>query len=137
MKALAKLSLVVAGLGVSVAALADPAGTWRTIDDETGQAKSLVRITLENGKYVGRIQQLLGGSNVCTKCEGKLKNQDISGKTILWGLTPAGGNKYSGGRIMDPKNDRTYDATITDNGNTLTVRGSIMGIGRSQTWTRQ
>jgi uncharacterized protein (DUF2147 family) len=139
MKLFAKLGLITAGLTFSLAATADPVGTWRTIDDTTGKPKSLVKITLEDGKYVGRIVQLLNSpsGNVCSACEGKLKNQNLSGKTIIWGVKPEGGNKYGGGKIMDPKNDKTYTVSLTDNGNTLAVRGSVMGIGRTQTWYRQ
>ena len=137
MKLLNKIALVVASLAVSGVALADPTGVWRTVDDQTGQAKSLVRITNEGGKYVGRIQQLFGG-NVCDKCEGSYKGKNLSGVTVLWGVSSEGGNKYGGGTIMDPKNDKRYKVALTDNGNTMVVRGyvGVSALGRNQTWQR-
>ena len=137
MKLLNKIALAVASLAVSGVALADPTGVWRTVDDQTGQAKSLVRITNEGGKYVGRIQQLFGG-NVCDKCEGSYKGKNLSGVTVLWGVSSEGGNKYGGGTIMDPKNDKRYKVALTDNGNTLIVRGyvGVSALGRNQTWQR-
>ena len=140
MKLFTKLALVATSLSLSLNALADPVGTWRTIDDKTGKPKSLVKITLEGNKYVGRIQKLLGESgNVCVNCEGSLKDKDISGKTILWGVVSEGGNKYGGGKIMDPKNDSTYSVSLTDNGSSMVVRGykGISALGRNQTWQRQ
>ncbi len=137
MKLLNKIALAVASLAVSGVALADPTGVWRTVDDQTGQAKSLVRITNEGGKYVGRIQQLFGG-NVCDKCEGSYKGKNLSGVTVLWGVSSEGGNKYGGGTIMDPKNDKRYKVALTDNGNTMVVRGyvGVSALGRNQTWQR-
>ena len=137
MKLLNKIALVLASLAVSGVALADPTGVWRTVDDQTGQAKSLVRITNEGGKYVGRIQQLFGG-NVCDKCEGSYKGKNLSGVTVLWGVSSEGGNKYGGGTIMDPKNDKRYKVALTDNGNTMVVRGyvGVSALGRNQTWQR-
>ena len=137
MKLLNKIALAVASLAVSGVALADPTGVWRTVDDQTGQAKSLVRITNEGGKYVGRIQQLFGG-NVCDKCEGSYKGKNLSGVTVLWGVSSEGGNKYGGGTIMDPKTDKRYKVALTDNGNTLIVRGyvGVSALGRNQTWQR-
>ena len=137
MKVLNKSALAVAAFAVSVVAFADPTGVWRTIDDKTGQAKSLVKITNEGGKYVGRIQQVLSG-NVCDACEGNYKGKNLAGVTVLWGVSSEGGNKYGGGTIMDPKNDKRYSVSLTDNGSTMTVRGyvGISALGRNQTWQR-
>ena len=137
MKVLNKIALAVAAFAVSGVALADPTGVWRTIDDKTGQAKSLVKITNEGGKYVGRIQQVLSG-NVCDACEGNYKGKNLAGVTVLWGVSSEGGNKYGGCTIMDPKNDKRYSVSLTDNGSTMTVRGyvGISALGRNQTWQR-
>ena len=40
-----------------------PVGLWRTIDDETGKAKSLVRITEVNGELQGTIEKLFREPN--------------------------------------------------------------------------
>ena len=140
MKLFAKLGLIAAGLTLSAVAMADPVGTWRTIDDKTGQPKSLVRISVEGGKYVGRIQKLLNSSsNVCTTCEGKYENKDLSGVAVIWGVASEGGNKYGGGTIQDPKTGSTYSVSLTDNGSTMVVRGykDVSMLGRNQTWYRQ
>ena len=137
MNMLNKMALGLAGLAVSVVAMADPAGTWRTIDDKTGQPKSIVVITNSGGEYKARIQKVLSG-DVCDVCEGRFKGKNLAGETIMWGVRSEGGNVYSGGTILDPKTNKQYKVKITDNGGTLTVRG-YMGVsllGRNQTWQR-
>ena len=138
MKMMNKIALGLAALSVSAVAVADPAGTWRTIDDKTGQPKSIVVITNNGGEYKARIQKILNGSDVCDVCEGRFHGKNIAGETVMWGVRSEGGNIYSGGTILDPKTNKQYKVKITDNGGTLTVRG-YMGVsllGRNQTWQR-
>jgi uncharacterized protein (DUF2147 family) len=140
MKLASKLALALVGAAASMTALADPTGTWRTIDDKTGQPRSIVKISVEGGKYVGRVQQILNApSNICTTCTGKYENKDLSGVAVFWGVSSEGGNKYGGGQIIDPKNGSTYSVSLTDNGSTLVVRGykGVSMLGRNQTWQRQ
>ena len=137
MKMLNKIALGLAGLAVSAVAIANPVGTWRTIDDKTGQPKSIVVITNNGGEYKARIQKVLSG-DVCDTCEGRFKGKNLAGETIMWGVRSEGGNVYSGGTILKPKTNKQYKAKSTDNGGTLTVRG-YMGVsllGRNQTWQR-
>ena len=139
MNMLNKIALGLAGLAVSAVAMADPAGTWRTIDDKTGQPKSIVVITNSGGEYKARIQKVLSG-DVCDVCEGRFKGKNLAGETIMWGVRSEGGNKYGGGTILDPKTNKEYKVSITDNGGTLTVRGymgwGVASVGRNQTWQR-
>ena len=124
---------------------ASPAGTWKTIDDETGKPKSLVRITEENGVLTGKIEKLYRAPSeeqnpLCGKCSDARKDQPIIGMTILSGLKKDG-NEYTGGEILDPSKGKTYKskATLKDNGSKLEVRGYIGApmFGRSQTWVRE
>ena len=124
---------------------ASPTGTWKTIDDETGKPKSLVRITEENGVLTGKIEKLFRPADQdqnpkCTACEGARKDQPIIGMTILSGLKKDG-NEYTGGEILDPSKGKTYKskASLKDNGSKLEVRGYIGApmFGRSQTWVRE
>jgi uncharacterized protein (DUF2147 family) len=124
---------------------ASPAGVWKTIDDETGKPKSLVRITEENGVLSGKIEKLFRPADQdqnpkCTACEGARKDQPIIGMTILSGLKKDG-NEYTGGEILDPTKGKTYKskAALKDNGSKLEVRGYIGApmFGRSQTWVRE
>ena len=122
---------------------ASPVGVWKTIDDETGQAKSLIRIVETNGVLSGRIEKLLtpGKENqVCEKCAGELKDQPVLGMEILKGLRK-GDDVWEGGTILDPNNGKTYRSQlrVVDGGKKIEVRGyiGIPLLGRSQSWLRE
>ena len=63
-----------------------PVGTWKTIDDETGEEKSYVEIYEEDGKLYGKIVRLLqvAEDTTCDKCTGDKKDQPLMGMQILW-----------------------------------------------------
>jgi len=122
-----------------------PVGLWKTIDDNTGQAKGLVRIREVNGQYEGKIEKAFPKPGEdpaprCEKCDGTRRNQPVLGMTFLWGFTKQG-DEYQGGEILDPENGKIYRAKmkLADGGKKLEVRGFI-GIslfGRSQIWLRE
>ena len=120
-----------------------PAGLWRTIDDNTGKPRSLVRITENQGTYSAVIEKGLLATDtndaVCDKCTDERKGQRIIGMTIVNGikLTKDG---YEGGEILDPENGKTYRCLmkLDSSGKQLEVRGYIgfSLFGRSQIWSR-
>ena len=74
--------------------------------------------------------------------EGEYAGRELVGAVILRDLDQDG-NEWSGGKITDPKNGKTYNVKMSlRDANTLDVRGFIkvplMGsaIGRTQTWYR-
>lgn len=124
----------------------DVVGLWKTIDDETGVAKAVIAIYEYQGKIFGRV--------ICSyDDEGKTIDDDMyqqkerspflvgdpafNGLDIIWDLEKRG-DKYAKGKIMDPgdkeKKPRIYDSEMWREGDTLTVRGKILFIGRNQTW---
>ena len=113
-------------------------GKWKTIDDETGQPKSIVEIFKKSdGKYYGKISQLLikpANAN-CVDCKKKKKNKPLLGMEVVRGMKKEG-KEFTGGTITDPKTGKTYKCNITREGDKLNVRGYIgfSLIGRSQTW---
>lgn len=120
------------------------AGTWITIDDETGEAKSHVTIYKESdGLYYGKIVKLLvdNPNEVCTACKGSLKNKPIVGLVIITKMVEDDG-ELTDGDILDPKSGSSYYCTLwlnEKNKDILNVKGSLdaWGIaGRSQTWHR-
>ncbi len=124
---------------------ASPIGLWKTIDDETGKPKALVRITEQNGALEGKIEKLFREPNEdqnpkCVACTDSRKNQQIVGMTIVSGLKKDG-NEYTGGEILDPAKGKVYKskATLRDGGQKLEVRGYIGApmFGRSQIWHRE
>ena len=119
---------------------ASPIGIWKTIDDETGEAKSQVEIYEENNKLYGKIVKLLlkPADSICYACTGDKKDQPVLGMLIIEDMIPS--EKYwSGGKIMDPENGKYYKCKIyMENEDKIKVRGYI-GIelaGRNQYWER-
>lgn len=138
---------VAAGALMSAGAWAQdgsPLGLWKTIDDETGKPKSLIRISESNGELKGKIEKLFREAGEdpnpkCDKCEDMRKDQPIIGMTILTGMKKDG-TEYNGGQILDPANGKVYRSklSVTDGGKKLDVRGyiGIPMLGRTQTWVR-
>lgn len=124
---------------------ASPVGVWRTIDDETGQAKSLIQISEVNGELQGKVIKLFrkpeeDQNPVCEKCDGSFKDQPVLGMTVLWGLKLEDG-MYSGGHVLDPKKGKIYKARlkVSDDGKRVEMRGFVgfSLIGRTQIWLRE
>jgi uncharacterized protein (DUF2147 family) len=116
-------------------------GKWKTVDDETGMENGIVEIYEKAGKVYGRIIEILEKEKKyfkCEMCEGEDKNKPVLGLVIIKGLKKKG-DFYEGGKVIDPKNGKSYHCKMTLEGKyKLIVRGYI-GIslfGRSQTWFR-
>lgn len=132
--------LFVAVAGV-FSAQAQVTGKWKTIDDETGKAKSIVEIYESNGKLYGKITEILNPAkkgSKCDKCEGADKGKPIEGLVIIKGLTKDG-SEWTDGDILDPTKGKLYSCTLKLEGkDKLKVRGylGVSLLGRTQTWTR-
>ena len=118
-----------------------PVGVWKTIDDETGQAKSHVTIYEKGGKYYGKITRILTDRKdaVCDQCDGDKKDKPILGMVIVTGLEPYK-DYWSKGTILDPNNGNTYKLSVwyeENNPDVLKVRGKHWtGLYRTQDWFR-
>lgn len=115
-------------------------GEWITVDDATGEQKSIVRVyQADNGKYYGTIIQLLeenGETAVCTECTGEDHNKPIVGLTIIRDMQLKD-NELRGGKVLDPDNGKFYYAKVYLKDGKLILRGSLDKaglLGRSQTW---
>lgn len=140
-------SLLLATILTSTAfAQVSPVGSWKSIDDETKQPKSIIVITEKEGKLFGKIEKLFrkpeeDQNPKCDKCSGDKKDQMIIGMEILTNLKKDSDTQWSGGEILDPKNGKTYSCKIEliEEGKKLKVRG-FLGfslLGRTQIWERQ
>jgi uncharacterized protein (DUF2147 family) len=117
-----------------------PVGLWKTIDDKTGQEKSLVRITESGGVLTGRVEKLLhpsGPNPLCEKCRDDRHGKPMTGLTIIEGLRRHG-EVWEDGTILDPDNGKIYTLRVMlqDDGRTLSVRGYIGPFFRTQNWSR-
>jgi uncharacterized protein (DUF2147 family) len=117
-----------------------PVGVWKTIDDETGEAKSHVEIYEKNGKYYGKVIQLLQKPNdtLCDVCPGDKKDKKIVGMEVLWDLKPYR-DYWSYGQVLDPENGKIYKCSIwLEENDKITIRGyiGVSLVGRNQEWHR-
>jgi len=141
---LALCMLALAGASSAAMAADGAVGRWKTIDDKTGEVKSIVEISeATGGTLTGKVVEILksdkGPNPVCDGCSGDRKNKPIKGMTILWNLKSDGANKWAGGTILDPANGKTYKSKLElqPGGKKLDVSGCITFICRAQTWVRE
>ena len=126
---------------ISTIAAQFPSGVWKTVDDETGEAKSHVEIYEQNGQYFGKVVKLLKSDpdTICDECTGDKKNKPVLGMVILESLEPVKGY-WGSGTIMDPENGKEYGCSIwfeDSKTGELKVRGKHWtGLYRTQTWFR-
>jgi uncharacterized protein (DUF2147 family) len=119
-----------------------PVGLWKTIDDDTNQEKSHVRIIEASGVLSGKIEKILDASkqnSTCEKCSDGRKDQKVLGMTILENVKKAAGDDHwDSGTILDPNNGKTYKVRLTpkEGGKVLEVRGFIGPFYRNQKWLR-
>jgi len=123
-----------------------PIGQWKTIDDETGKAKSIVEIYEKDGKLYGKIVKLLNrGADEdqnpsCDKCSNKddRKDKKIIGMEIIRDMEKDD-DEWEDGTILDPKKGKVYDCKLwvdEDDNDVLLVRGYVAFIYRTQKWYR-
>ena len=136
--------LLIVAWSAALAGELSPVGLWKTIDDNTGKPRGLVRIMEVDGEYQGKVEKIFAEPGEdpdpkCEKCDGARHNQPVIGMTILWGLKKQGA-EYQGGTILDPESGRIYRARmkLDGKGGKLSVRGFIgfALLGRTQTWVR-
>jgi len=119
----------------------DVIGKWKTIDDETGEAKSIVELYKVRNKLQGKVIQILNPAkvdNVCTLCEDNRKGKRIQGmiivKDMVWDV-----DEWDDGTILDPNKGSIYDCKLwleNDNKDKLYLRGYIGFLFRTQNWYR-
>ena len=141
----ASLAIIFVALSMPALAQVTPVGTWRTIDDATGEAKSEVVISENAGVLSGRISKLLGKTAnqvaVCDKCPDDRKDKPVIGLELLRGAKKSEGKDvWEGGKIVDPEGGTVYSLKLTpvDGGKKLNVHAfvGLSFIGRTQTWVR-
>jgi uncharacterized protein (DUF2147 family) len=117
-------------------------GKWKTIDDETGEQRSIVEIFESGGRFYGRVIRIFPKPGedpdpVCEECEDDdpRKGKKVIGMQILTGLELLK-NQYANGDILDPENGRVYRCKLWLEGNDLMVRGYWGPFYRTQTWKK-
>lgn len=117
-------------------------GKWKTIDDNTGEVRSVVELYERDKKIAGRVIQIFPAPGedpdpVCDQCdeEDPRYMKKIIGMEILKDLVKDG-TEYSGGEILDPEDGKVYRCKIWLEGPDLKIRGFWGPFFRTQTWKK-
>lgn len=67
----------------------------------------------------------------------KLRDRTVVGMPFITGFKPGGSGRWTGGKIYNPGDGKTYASRLALNPNgTLRVNGCVLVICQGQTWTR-
>lgn len=117
-------------------------GKWKSVDDNTGEPRSIVEIVEREGKIFGKITKLFPKPEedpdpICDKCspEDARFNKKIIGMEIIKELV-LDDDEYSGGSILDPEVGKVYRCKVWLEAGKLKVRGYLGPFYRTQTWLK-
>ena len=117
-------------------------GDWKTVDDKTGERRSVVSIYKgTDGLYYGKISKMLMYTDLdlkCDQCKDEDHNAPIVGLVIIRGMHAEDG-ELVGGKVLDPESGKFYYGKIYLKNGKLVLRGSLDKrgfLGRNQTWER-
>ena len=137
-----KIIFIIAALMLSVfaASAQDVLGKWKL---ENGSA--IVQVYQSGDSFNGKIVWLQKATEADGTPAVDKNNPDpakqsskLIGLNMLFGLKKVG-DEYTGGKIYDPANGKTYYCSFKVEGNTLRVRGSLDKkgfLGRTMNWYR-
>ena len=117
-------------------------GDWKTVDDKTGEKRSVVTIYKgSDGLYYGKISKMLMYTDLdlkCDQCKDEDHNKPIVGLVIIRGMKAENG-ELVGGKVLDPESGKFYYGKIYLKNGKLILRGSLDKrgfLGRNQEWIR-
>ena len=125
-----KLALSFALLFAAGAAFADPVeGVWKTKPDDNGNFGH-IDVKACGPAFCGTLIKAFDGSGT------EIESPNV-GKRIIWDMVAYGDGVYDDGQVWSPDRDKTYNSEMKLSGNSLAVKGCVLGICRDGgTWTR-
>jgi uncharacterized protein (DUF2147 family) len=136
------LTIISVMLAASAAFAQDVIGKWK-LDDGTAIVEVYKNGDAYNGKIVW-LEEPTDADGTPAKDNNNpdpaLRTRELIGLNMLSGLKKTADNEYSGGKIYDPGNGKTYNCSMKVEGNVLKVRGSLDKrglLGRTMDWFRQ
>ena len=133
-------SFILMLMPVAAAFAQDVIGKWKLED-----GSAIVEVYKQGDSYNGKIVWLKnpteadGSTAVDENNPDKaLRSRQLIGLNMLSDLKKAG-DEYSGGKIYDPGNGKTYNCSMKVEGDVLKVRGSLDKkglLGRTMDWFR-
>ncbi len=122
-----------------------PEGLWRTYNDKTGEAESLVRISNSGGAYIGVIETILDPDEqgaTCELCTDARKGKPVLGMKVIRDIHKSDNEEglWEGGRILDVRSGKDYKVHLRIDGEDkeMRVRGYLgfSLIGRTSLFER-
>ncbi|MEP3387935.1 MAG: DUF2147 domain-containing protein [Reichenbachiella sp.] len=117
-------------------------GKWKTIDDDTNKARSVVEIYKKGDLYYGKVVDMFlepheDPDPVCDDCDEDDPRymQKTLGMEILKGAKKDG-DEYVDGKILDPENGTVYKCKLWLEDGDLKLRGYVAFFYRTQTWIK-
>jgi uncharacterized protein (DUF2147 family) len=118
----------------------DITGFWKTYNDKTKKAESIIAVYTYQGKQYGKIIGSFNSEGVIDdsiydpqgRATGVAGNPYYSGLDIIWNLQ-SNGSRYKG-KIMDPRNGNTYNVELWTRNGDLVVRGKLFIFGSNRIW---
>ncbi len=120
---IAILAAALAGTGAPALAADPVVGIWQTRPDDNGNFGH-VQIKPCGPAFCGTLIRSFGP-------DGKPIESRNIGRKIVWDMIAYGNGLYDDGKIWAPDRDKTYDSEMHLSGNSLEVKGCVIGICRS------
>ncbi|MEY8848791.1 DUF2147 domain-containing protein [Psychroserpens sp. XS_ASV72] len=120
----------------------DILGKWKTVDDNTGEEKSIVEIYKKNDKIYGKIIEIFDATKrdlSCENCDGEDYNKPILGLVIIKDMEKVDKDTYKKGTITNPEDGNIYSCRLKlddNNPDKLQVRGYLAFFYKTQYWVR-
>lgn len=112
------------------AVFADPVeGVWKTKPDDNGNFGH-IDVKPCGAAFCGTLIKAFDGSGA------EIQSPNV-GKRIIWDMVAYGDGAYDDGKVWSPDRDKTYNSEMQLTGDSLAVKGCVVGICRDGgTWTR-
>ena len=145
LKTTVRLGALAASVIIAGGASAQPSGIqgdW-IVQDKSGRVR-IAPCPGDASRLCGNIVSMPrpNGANRQPLRDGKnpdaaLRSRTILGLPLITGFKPNGANKWSGGKIYNPQDGKTYNSKLELAANgTLKVSGCVSVICKTQVWTR-
>jgi uncharacterized protein (DUF2147 family) len=124
------LTLAAGLFAATTAFAADPVeGVWKTAPDDNGNFGH-IDVKPCGPAFCGTLVKAFDSS-------GAEAQSDNIGKQIVWDMMATGDGNYEDGKVWSPDRDKTYNSYMILSGDSLTVKGCVLGICRDGgTWSR-
>jgi uncharacterized protein (DUF2147 family) len=127
----AALGFIVAAVGFSASAHADPVGEWRV-----GDGTATVRIRKCGGAFCGFVASATNPGKDIRNPDPAKRNRSVIGIEVMFNLKGSDATGYTG-ETYNADDGQIYIATLTPNGSSMDVKGCVPNGGAcgSETWT--